>query len=44
MNIVIPPADNPARDHMALLKERHEPMVLPNPDDIRHVIAAASAP
>ena len=33
--------DNPARDHMALVKERHEPMVLPNPDDIRHVIAAA---
>jgi len=33
--------DNPARDHMALVKERHEPIVLPNPDDIRRVIAAA---
>ena len=26
---------------MALAKERHEPVALPNPDDIRHVIAAA---
>ena len=33
--------DNPARDHMALVKERHEPVILPNPDDIRHVMAAA---
>ena len=33
--------DNPARDHMALIKERHEPIALPDPDDIRHVIAAA---
>jgi integrase/recombinase XerD len=33
--------DNPARDHMALVKERREPIILPNSDDIRHVIAAA---
>jgi integrase/recombinase XerD len=33
--------DNPARDHMALVKERHEPIVLPDPDDIRRVIDAA---
>ena len=33
--------DNPARDHMALVKERHERIILPNPDDIRKVIAAA---
>jgi integrase/recombinase XerD len=33
--------DNPAREHMALVKERHEPIVLPDPNDIRRVIAAA---
>jgi integrase/recombinase XerD len=33
--------DNPARDQMALVKERREPIVLPDPNDIRRVIAAA---
>lgn len=33
--------DNPARDHMAVVKERREPVVLPDPADIHRVMAAA---
>jgi integrase/recombinase XerD len=33
--------DNPARDHMALLSERRDPITLPDPSDIRRVIGKA---
>jgi integrase/recombinase XerD len=34
-------ADNPARDHLGLISERRQPILLPSPQDIRHVMDRA---